>query len=474
MTRRAPGEGSVHRRKSGGWQGSINVGVVEGQRQRKTVYGTTQREVFSKLAAIRRSLDSGMPVGTSRPLGLGAYLEAWLEDAMPTTVRASTAASYGSLTRQHLIPGLGHHRLDKLTAVHVRAFLRAKSLELSPRTGRPLSARTLQYLHAVLRLALEQARRDNLVARNVAGLVAGPRVQRAEITPLSSQEAPQLLAASAADRLAALWLLVIALGLRRGEALALRWDDIDLERGHLQVRATLHRMGGQLVRDPMPKTKSSRRALPLPALVVEALKAYRSSQAVERMAARAWTDPTLVFTTRVGTATDRRTVVLVDSSVGINVGELPACHPLHSPDGSSVCLARYDYDLHDVPHHLNIRQAGSSRTGFTGGCRSDTDVPPWDAEQILAWMASGSFASDLQRRCGWPAALRTETGGDLARWAGRTAGSAGAGKSPSRIRTARTISPAPRSRAPARAGISRLNGPVQLAAQHVGLALHLS
>lgn len=103
---------------------------------------------------------------------------------------------------------------------------------------------------------------------------------------------------------------------------------------------------------------------------------------------------------------DRRTVVLVDSSVGINVAELPACHPLHSPDGSSMCLARYDYDLHDdVPHHLNIRQAGSLQDRVHWRLPfADTDVPPWDAEQILAWMASGSFASDLQRRCGWPAA----------------------------------------------------------------------
>lgn len=116
----------------------------------------------------------------------------------------------------------------------------------------------------------------------------------------------ELLAAAAADRLAALWLLVIAWGLRRGDALALRWDDIDLERGHLQVRATLHLAGGQPVREPMPKTKSSRRALPLPALVVDALKAHRSNQAAERMAARVWADPTLVFTTRVGTAIEPR------------------------------------------------------------------------------------------------------------------------------------------------------------------------
>lgn len=149
------------------------------------MYGATQREVLDKLAAIRRTRDTGLPVGTSRPMTLGDYLEAWLRDTLPTVVRPSTVASYSSLTRQHIIPGLGHHRLDKLTAVHIRAFLKEKSAQTSPRTKRPLSSRTIQYLHAVLRLALEQARRDDLVARNVAGLVAGPKVQRAEIQPLA-------------------------------------------------------------------------------------------------------------------------------------------------------------------------------------------------------------------------------------------------------------------------------------------------
>jgi integrase len=306
VTRRAAGEGTVHKRKAGGWQGSIDLGVVGGKRRRKTVYGSTQREVLSKLAEIRRTIDAGMSVGTGRAMTLGTYLEAWLHDAMPTTVRVSTAASYRSLTRQHLIPGLGHHRLDRLTAVHIRTFLKSKSEEVSRRTGRPLSARTLQYLHAVLRLALEQAKRDDLVARNVAGLVAGPKVQRPEIKALNAEEARQLLAEAAIDRLHALWLLVLAVGLRRGEALALRWEDVDLERGHLQVRATLQRVGGRLVRDAMPKTKASRRSLPLPALAVEALAAHRARQVLEREAAPAWADEALVFTTRIGTPIEPR------------------------------------------------------------------------------------------------------------------------------------------------------------------------
>ena len=169
----------MHKRKQGGWQGSIDVAVGDGRRRRKTVYGSTQREVRDKLAAIRRTLDAGLPVGTRRPMTLGDYLEAWLRDTLPTVVRPSTVASYSSLTKQHIIPGLGHHRLDELTAVHIRAFLRDKSAQTSPRTKRPLSSRTMQYLHAVLRLALEQARRDDLVARNVAGLVADPRCSAA-------------------------------------------------------------------------------------------------------------------------------------------------------------------------------------------------------------------------------------------------------------------------------------------------------
>jgi hypothetical protein len=113
--------------------------------------------VLDKLAAIRRTLHSGLPVGTSRPMTLGDYLEAWLRDTLPTVVRPSTAESYASLTRQHIIPGLGHHRLDKLTAVHIRAFLKDKSTQTSPRTKRPLSPRALQYLHAVLLALVDRA-----------------------------------------------------------------------------------------------------------------------------------------------------------------------------------------------------------------------------------------------------------------------------------------------------------------------------
>jgi len=308
-TRRAAGEGSVHKRKHGGWQGSIDVGIVDGRRKRKTVYGATQREVLDKLTAIRRTLDAGLPVGTSRPMTLGDYLEAWLRDTLPAVVRPSTAASYSSLTRQHIIPGLGHHRLDKLTAVHIRAFLREKTTQTSPRTKRPLSSRTIQYLHAVLRLALEQARRDDLVARNVASLVAGPKVQHSEVQPLTPAEAAQLFAAAAEDRLSPLWLLVTALGLRRGEALALRWEDVDLDRGHLQVRATLQRLNGTLVRAEMPKTKSSRRALPLPAVVADSLRAHRAAQIQERLRSNVWADQALVFTTGIGTPLEPRNVL---------------------------------------------------------------------------------------------------------------------------------------------------------------------
>lgn len=306
MTRRAAGEGSLFRYRDG-WAAQVRLGQGRGAR-RKTVYGKTQAEVLEKLRALRRQLDAGVVPRAGRALTVGAYLEEWIRDVLPGAVRPSTEASYETLVRMHLVPGLGSIALDKLTPTHVRAFLRAKAAEVSVRTKRPLSDRTLQYLHAVLRLALEQARRDELVTRNVATLVAAPRVSREEIRPLTIVEAKALFAAAVTDRLRPLWLVLVSLGLRRGEALALRWDDIDLETGVVQIRRSLQRVRGKLL-TVEPKTERSRRALPLPAVLVEVLREHRRSQVAERLAAPAWVDPELVFTTHVGTPLEPRNVL---------------------------------------------------------------------------------------------------------------------------------------------------------------------
>ncbi len=181
-----------------GWRWRIELGTIavdlgwqDGKRRRPYVYGKTEAEVVAKLQQLQRQVWSGEPVLTGRET-LGEYLESWLADTLPGTVKASTQRSYTDIARRHIIPELGRIPLRKLTPAHVRRLLRTKSAEHSSR-GRALSPRTVQYIHSVLRRALEQARRDELVPRNVAKLVQPPRVPRPQRRWLTDEQARRLL-----------------------------------------------------------------------------------------------------------------------------------------------------------------------------------------------------------------------------------------------------------------------------------------
>lgn len=166
--------------------------------------------------------------------------------------------------------------------------------------GKGLSARTAKYAYAVLRRALGQAERWGMVTRNVATLVEPPRAVRPEVRALTPDEVHALLDAAHGDRFEAILTVAIAVGLRRGEALGLRWSDIDLDAAVLRVWRALVYVDGDL-RFVDPKTKRSRRTIPLPAVSVQALRDHRRRQAAERLAAGAtWDDQDLVFPSATG------------------------------------------------------------------------------------------------------------------------------------------------------------------------------
>ncbi len=166
MTRRGPGEGSIHLRQDGRWAGSVHIGYEGGKRVRKHVLGHTRKEVADKLDVVLRAQREQRPVPNQRDK-LGPFLRSWLDDTARPTLRASTYASYDDILRLHLIPGLGRIPLAKLAPADVQSFLNTK-LESG------LSPRRVQYLHAVLRRALGMAERWGLVSRNVAKLVDPP------------------------------------------------------------------------------------------------------------------------------------------------------------------------------------------------------------------------------------------------------------------------------------------------------------
>jgi integrase len=230
---------------------------------------------------------------------VGAFLEGWLADVVRVTVRPRTYVSYRYVVRVHLAPGLGHHRLTDLSPGDVQTFLNAKAAS-------GLSARTVAYLRGVLRCALGHAERTDLVTRNVARLARPPRIPRRRVDPLSVDEVRLLIEAIAGDRLEALYLVALGVGLRQGEILGLRWPDVDLERSTLTVRHALARIDGRLVLDE-PKSVTSRRVVPLPGFVAVALASHRVRQAAELLPGRPTPpDPfaDLVFTTTHGTPLD--------------------------------------------------------------------------------------------------------------------------------------------------------------------------
>jgi len=236
-------------------------------------------------------------------LTVAAFLHQWLEDTVRPSTRPSTYSSYASIVRLHLEPGLGHLPLARLSPQQVQAFLNAES-----RSG--LSPRSVAMERAVLRGALGRAERWGFVTRNVAKLAEPPRVPRRQVMPLSPAQARIFLEAIRGDRLEALYLVALGVGLRQGEILGLGWSDLDLGAGTLTVRHALQRVEGKLILVE-PKSVTSHRTVALPALVHEALRAHRIRQLEERLGAGArWHDDPrdLVFVSTVGTPLDGITV----------------------------------------------------------------------------------------------------------------------------------------------------------------------
>lgn len=204
--------------------------------------------------------------------------------------------------RRHIKPVLGHVRLAKLSPAQVQALINAKLDE-------GLSPRTVQYVRATLRAALSTAVRWGPVVRNVAIPVNTVAIDREPVRPFSRDEAHQVLQAAASHRLAAFFTVAMAVGLRPSEALALTWDDLDLDAGIVHVRRALDRRGANDFQFKATKSRRSRRTIPLPEVCVQALVQHRRRQVQERLTAgSAWKDHGLVFTTRTGGPLDRTQV----------------------------------------------------------------------------------------------------------------------------------------------------------------------
>ncbi|RKN07293.1 tyrosine-type recombinase/integrase [Streptomyces radicis] len=296
MAKRRPnGQGTITQRTDGRYQGAAYVTDTDGCRVRRYRYGDTYDEVAEKLAKLQEQERNGVPV-PSKAWKVGEWLTYWLDEIVKPSTEHNTYAKYEGKVRLYLIPHLGKKSMVRLTPTQVRTALATMKREEVPP---PTRAETLR----VLRNALNRARREELLTRNVAELVDMPRVDKQERKPWSAKEAITFLSAVRQHRLYAALVLLLTLGLRRGELLGLRWQDIDFENEQFTPVRQVQREKGELILKKL-KTDSSQAALPLPAFCADALRERKRVQNEERAKAgpRWHQEPgeDLVFTERHG------------------------------------------------------------------------------------------------------------------------------------------------------------------------------
>ncbi|MBI4853561.1 MAG: site-specific integrase [Acidobacteria bacterium] len=321
MGKRGQNEGSIYKRADGRWAGAISLGYKDGKQKRKTFYGDTRKEVQEQVTSALRDIQKGLPPVTESQT-LGEFLDFWLEKSVKPSLRPATYSSYQILVKTHIKPTLEQIKLIKLSPQHLQTLMQEK-------LSAGLSTRTVQYLRAILRRALNQAIKWGLVSRNVAGLVDPPRSEKKEIKPWTLEQSKKFLEVCAGHRLEALFVLTLSLGLRRGEVLGLRWEEVDFQKKSLKVKLGLQRIDGKLILGEV-KTKKSARTLPLPDSLVSLLKSHRAKQLEEKLAIGSkWKESNLVFTTSIGTPIEPRNLkrsfdkILEDANK-----KLDECHKL--------------------------------------------------------------------------------------------------------------------------------------------------
>ena len=299
-TQRANGEGSIYQRASDNrWLGAVTIGFdLNGRPKRKVVSAKTRAEAVRKLRILQRQLDDGFPA-PDNSISISQLLDQWFEDVMRHQVSSNTASNYRTIANQHIKPALGRKKVTNLTTTEVDRLI-------SKKIDSGLSVSTVGRIRNVLSQALDQGIRWGVVNRNVASLSRAPRGVRVEGRTLSPDQARTLLNALRGHRNEVLYALMLSIGLRRGEALGLKWSDFDEDTGILLVRRQLTSEDGVLFNKDT-KTAKSRRAINLPTPLIEKLKSHRASQNTQRLRlGKSWTNSGHIFTSSLGTPIEPR------------------------------------------------------------------------------------------------------------------------------------------------------------------------
>ena len=294
--------------KTGTWMGAATLGfdVEKNKPQRKYFYGKTRKEVQEKISDAAQRMKNGQ-AEPSKML-LAEWMDTWLHEYMKPSVRATTWESYETQIRKHIKPALGHIRLSQLQTSSLQKLYNEKT-DGGRADGKDggLSPRSVKYIHTVLHSALEQAKKERMIMINPADSVKLPKQQKKEIQYMESADLTKFFQAAKGTKYFPAYYLELATGLRRGELLAIRWQDVDFKNHTVTVNQNLVRVKGKGLIFQPPKTKLANRTISIPADVTEVLKFHKRKQDSQREAAGvAWLNNDLVFCNEIGQPLDPR------------------------------------------------------------------------------------------------------------------------------------------------------------------------
>lgn len=322
-TRQPNGASSIYLGKDGRWHGRVTVGVRDdGKPDRRHVSRKIKAEAIKEVRRLERERDAGTTRRPGRPWTVKTWLTHWVENIATLSVKENTLLGYRFAINGHLIPGLGAHRLDRLTPEHLeRFYAKMQAAGSAPATA--------HQAHRTIRAALNEAVRRGHLGRNPAVIAKAPRVPAYEVEPYTVDEVRRLMDAARRRRNGARWVVALALGLRQGEALGLKWSDVDLANRMLWVRRTrlrpqyAHGCGSSCghkgagfcpqKRRTNPETAETKsqagtRGVGLPAQLAALLAEHRKLQQAERdVAAQLWHDEGWMFADPVGRGMSLRT-----------------------------------------------------------------------------------------------------------------------------------------------------------------------
>ena len=288
--KRANGEGSIYQRPDGLWAGQVSIGrsAQTGDLVKKYVYGRDHDEVVAKKNRLLMQ-NRGIIDIDADSITVQEWLERYLEIYVKNRVRENTFASYKYVATNHIYDHIGAIKLGKLRSIQIQSMINQILVEGN-------SARTAQYAFAVLRSAIRQAMKEEMLFRNPALAVSLPKTRRKEIRPLSENEWKSIFASAKKYSLRVYREILVewATGMRRSELLGLKWADLDEDNSTITVqRAVMNAEDGPKLNDT--KTEASRRTLGLPEFVMVELKKHSALQAAAQLKADDWEDLNLIF-----------------------------------------------------------------------------------------------------------------------------------------------------------------------------------